>query len=659
MKKLPSLYQWKQFFKILNKKEKIAFFVFLILFLSSSIFLIFNFYFENTKIGPIHGGVHIEGVIGQPSIFINPIGPFNDVDQDLVELIFSGLMKYDPVKGLIPDLAKNYNIGEDGTYYEFYLREDVFWHDGKQFSADDVVFTIKTIQNPNFESPLIAAWAGVEVEKIDQFKVRFVLPQPNILFLENATVKILPKHIWKDIDYSNFPLHFINLQPIGTGPFKFKKIIYNQAGYVESLKLEANHYYHHGRPYLSQIIFRFFQNEEQLVEAIQKNEITGFSTSSPLINYDFLKKHFNIFYFSFLRYFAVFFNLEQTELLKEKSIRQALNYATNKKIFVEQILNNKGKVINSPILSEILVNLPVPLKIYEFNLEKAKNLLKELNFYDKDQDGFREKIIRKEPDFQFKSDLRRGSRGKEVRKLQKCLAEIPNVYPEGIISGYFGAKTKMAVIRFQEKYKQEILIPHGLKRGTGMVGASTRAKLNEICIKVPKEIIPLEFSLVTANQPLLIKTAELLKKQWQKIGVNLKIEIFDINKLKENFIKPRNYEILIFGQILNLTPDLLSFWHSGQKRYPGLNLSGYENPKVDRLLQEIRRTLDPKIRYEKYKSLQDILIKDAPAVFLFSPNYLYVVSPEIKRIEAKIITCFSQRFHNIEEWYIKTGRVWK
>ncbi len=658
MKKFPCFYQWKQFPRILNKKEKIIFFIFLVLFFSSSLFLISSFYFRNTETRPTQGGTYIEGLIGQPR-FINPIySPINDIDQDLVELVFSGLMKYGPDEKLIPDLVKDYKIKEGGSVYKFHLREDVFWHDGKQFTANDVIFTIETIQNPDFRSPLMPVWADVRVEKIDKFEVLFTLPKPYAAFLENATVGILPKHLWEDISHFDFPISILNLQPIGTGPFRFKEITRNQIGHVESIKFKANNYYHHGGPYLSTIIFRFFESRERLIEAARRGEIKGFGISPPLAEYPFFKENFNIFNFPFLRYFAVFFNLEKSEILKEKSLRQALNYGTDKEEIIRQVLNNKGTVIHSPILSEIL-NLPAPLKIYEFNLEKAKNLLEIANFYDKDQDGFREKVVRKEPDFYFKKNLRLGSRNLEVRKLQECLALFPDVYPEGKITGYFGRKTKAAVIRFQEKHKEEILLPHNLVRGTGAVKGSTRAKLNKICIEFPEEIFPLEFSLITANQPLLVKTAELLKNQWKRLGANLKVETFNIDELKEDFIRPRDYEVLLFGQSLNIIPDLFSFWHSQQRRHPGLNLSKYENPKADNLLEEIRKTLDPKIRKEKYSSLQDILIEDAPAVFLFSPNYLYIISPEVKGIKTKIIVRPSKRFHNIENWYIETKRVWK
>lgn len=216
IKKWPTKYQWRQFFKTLTKKEKVAFFTFLLLFLFSFIFLSVNFYFKNTEIAPARGGIHIEGVTGQPR-FINPVYANSDVDRDLVQLIFSGLMKYDQNLQIVPDLAERYEIEDNGRVYKFYLKENISWQDRKPLTADDVIFTIKTIQNPEFKSPYRANWVGVEAEKIDDLVVKFKLKKAYSGFLENCTLKILPKHIWENIPSENFPFEDLNLKAIGSG----------------------------------------------------------------------------------------------------------------------------------------------------------------------------------------------------------------------------------------------------------------------------------------------------------------------------------------------------------------------------------------------------------------------------------------------------------
>ena len=159
----------------------------------------------------------------------------------------------------------------------------------------------------------------------------------------------------------------------------------------------------------------------------------------------------------------------------------------------------------------------------------------------------------------------------------------------------------------------------------------------------------------------MVETANILKDQWQKLGVELEIKMLDVSTLEfeREVIKPRNYEILLFGEVLGTIPDPFPFWHSSQKIDPGLNLAVYENKKADKLLETARQTLDDNKRKETLEEFQDILIKDAPVIFLYSPDYIYLSSKKIKGIEAKNIVDPSKRFTGIENWYIKTKRVLK
>lgn len=655
IKKWPSKSQWRQFFKILTKREKILFFIFFFLALGSIIFIAINFYFGHTEIKPALGGIFIEGLIGFPR-FINPIyAPLNDIDQDLTELLFSGLMKYNERGEVVPDLAEC-EIGEEGKIYECRLKENIFWHDGQKLTADDVLFTIKIIQDPEYQSALRINWLGVEVEKISDLSIRFKLKNPYPAFLEYLTVGILPKHIWGQISAKDFSLSDQNLKPIGSGPYQFKELQKNESGKPNYLTLISNSKYYAKTPNLAQITFRFFEKEEDLIWAYRANEIQGFSILDPR-DYKFLKEVCCHYSLSLPRYFAVFLNPEKSKVLAEKEVREALNYGTNKKEILEKVLENQGKIVDSPILPEIYGFSP-PNKTYQFDLAKSKEILDKASFKE-NEEGKRIKVIKKELEFQFKSDLKIGSRGKEVEELQKCLAKDPEVYSEGEITGFFGNQTKEAVIKFQEKYKKDILEPWGFEKGTGIISKTTRDKLNEICFEKPIETLPLSFSIITVDEPFLIEMANLLKEQWKTLGAEVEIKTFDFPTLEREIIKPRNYETLLFGQVLGSILDPFPFWHSLQKVDPGLNLALYENKKVDKLLEEGRKTQDSKERARIYEEFQNLLIEDSPAVFLLNPDYIYFVSPAIKGIEVKFIANPAQRFSGIENWYIKTKRVWK
>jgi ABC-type transport system substrate-binding protein len=662
--KWPSRDQWKQFLKILDKRERVIFFTLLTLAISSFLFISVKLYFDNTEIVPSLGGVYVEGIVGQPEL-INPIyASPNDADRDLVQLIFSGLMEYDSEGNLYPALAQNYpEIKENGKVFEVSLRDNLSWDDGSPLTADDVIFTIKTIQNDSYKSPLRPVWLGVEVEKISDKIIRFTIENPSASFIENLTLKIIPKHIWQDKTFNDFKLAPYNLL-VGSGPFKFKEI--KQASrkdggmFIEFIALTRNPNYFSDTPKIQEIKFYFFNTEESLNAELKSKKIKGFSISSisSLKNYSSLRNNrFSEEHISQPRYFAVFFNPEKSKALVEINVRKALNYGTNKKEIIDKIFSGQGKTVDSPILPEIL-GFSSPSLTYEFDMEKAKKLLDDAGFTITPE-GKREKTVRKEADFSFKSELKTGSQGKEVEELQKCLAKDPDIYPEGEITGFFGNSTKKAVIKFQEKYAKEILEPSGLKEGTGMVGSATRKKLNELCAKPIEEILTLDFSLMTVDQPLMIEMANVLKEQWKILGVDIQIKKFDIATLESDIIKKRGYDMLLFGEVLSFIPDPLPFWHSSLIKDPGLNLALYENKDVDKILEEARQILDSSVRAQKYEEFQNILIADAPVVFLCNPDYIYFLSNEIKGVNIKKIVDPSKRFAGIENWYIFTKRVLK
>jgi len=471
-------------------------------------------------------------------------------------------MKYTPTGDIVPDLIKKYDILNEGKNYEICLKEKIFWSDGKPITSDDVIFTIKTIQNPDYKSPLRGVWVGIETERISNSCFRLKLKEPYIGFIENLSLKIIPKHIWENITAEAFPISSIIFYPITSGPYKLGKINTTKQGKFISAELIPNSLYSKEKPYISKIIFSA-EKEKKTNE-----KMAEYSFDTP-------------------RYFAAFFNLNHP-LLKSKSIRQALNYGIDKKEILKKIFPQNTEIVESPILPNFYHFNP-PDKIYEFNKTKAIELLEKEGFKP-DENGKRFKKIIKKSSFEFKNNLKINSQGEEVKKLQECLKK-ENLFTEDI-NGNFGEKTKNAVIGFQEKYKDEILKPNNLEKGTGEVRGLTIKKLNEICFPPSEEIVYLSFSIATVNQEEMKKIAEELKKFMDEIGVKIEIKTFDVSTFEKDIIKPRNFDIILFGEVYGLSIDPLPFWHSLQKEDPGLNLSGYENEQADKLLEEGRKTFD-------------------------------------------------------------------
>ncbi|MFA6437603.1 MAG: ABC transporter substrate-binding protein [Candidatus Paceibacterota bacterium] len=539
--------------RIFNQKEMALARIFVFLIILSSLGLLINIHLSSTRILPNNGGIYREAIIGYPQ-YLNPILSYSsDTDRDIVKLIYSGLTKFDPDGNIVPDLAEDFIIDDSGKNYTFYLRKNIYWHNNIPFSVDDIVFTIKTIQNPEYNSPLRFNWDGVEIEKINDLTVRFKLKNPYAPFLTNTTVGILPKHIWENLSPRDFYLSKANLEPIGTGPFKFDNIKKGTGKIIETLTIERNNQYYLKKPYLEKLIFVFQNGEKKLIEALNQNKVDAIALGSGFYKKNIKKQERFNFYSPLLpRYFAAFINQEKNSLLANQNVRIALSYATNKELIIKEVFNDEALRIEGPFPQYLLPEKhSSSSSIYEYNLDKAKKYLEKIN--------------------------------KESLNIVLTFPDIPE----------------------------------------------------------------------------LAKTAEILQSSWQEAGFRVKISLVPPTEIIDSIIRQRNYEILIFGQVLNLDPDPFSFWHSSQKNDPGLNLSLYQNKAVDAILKNARGELDAEKRLKLYGDLSSQITKDIPAVFLYSPKYLYVVNDKIKGIKTTKINLPADRFASVENWYIETRRVKK
>ncbi|MEK7579918.1 MAG: ABC transporter substrate-binding protein [Patescibacteria group bacterium] len=555
--------QIKNLVAFFSKKERYLVIGLSALVLASVIALPIGFYISITKAGPDYGGSFTEGLVGEPR-FINPLLLSSDTDRDLAQLIYSGLLKNDGQGNFVPDLAENFNISDNGLVYSFNLRKNVRWSDGAALTADDVIFTIKTNQDPDFLTPQRINWQGVEAVKIDDYTVEFRLKNPYAQFINNLNLGIMPQHLWSDVKPANFFLYELNLKPIGLGPYKFSKLKKDKTGRLTSYELVANKDYFLGRSYIDSIEFKFYQTEEELIQAFNFSGVQSLSGISPtnLKNLRFPGK-VKMHKLKIPRYFAVFFNQTQSDALSDKNVRLSLAHAVDKNKIIA-LISDGGFKVDSPILPEVFDDFGGTIKLYDYNPEFSRQVLENSLWRDKDSDGFREKNDKN-----------------------------------------------------------------------------------------------LEIELVIPSRKELVEIGQELKKDWEAIGARVNLKNLPINELQQNYIQPRSYEALLFGEVLNVEPDPFSFWHSSQKKDPGLNLALYDNRGADKLLEEARQNLNPVARAGKYKDFQNLVIEDLPAIFLYSPNYFYPQAKKIKGFEDKLLGLPSERFANIEKWHIETKRVRK
>lgn len=171
-------------------------------------------------------------------------------------------------------------------------------------------------------------------------------------------------------------------------------------------------------------------------------------------------------------------------------------------------------------------------------------------------------------------------------------------------------------------------------------------------------ITRLTFSITTGDTPELKQTAENIQKTFAEYGITVELKVYETGPLNQ-IIRSRKYEALFFGQVINHESDLFAFWHSTQRTDPGLNIAMYSNSKADILLESAQKILNEDDRMNKYSQLKNILDTDMPAIFIYSPEYIYAHFDKVHMPESMNITTSPDRFNNIYSWYRDTDEIWK
>jgi peptide/nickel transport system substrate-binding protein len=343
-------------------------------------------YTTTTVIVPDSGGTYVEGVAGRPS-YINPLlCQFNQVDTDLVALIFTGLTDLNERGEIAPSLARAWDISDGGLVYTFYLRRDVLWHDGEPFTADDVLFTVGAMQDQDYQGPpdLSELWRTVVAEKINDYTITFTLQAPLATFLDYTTIGVLPEHVLSSVPASELPSDQFSVRPVGTGMFKIAEV---SGDYVI---LEANPDYHGEKPLLSKIEFKFYPDYQSVFTAYQQGEVEGISEVLPEDLPRVREAEYLDLYTARLSgYTLVFLNLD-LPIFEKKEVRQALLWGIDRQRILDQILDGQGVVAHSPIMPDSWAyNYDVAQ--YPYNPDKAADLLTEAGWVDENHDGVREK----------------------------------------------------------------------------------------------------------------------------------------------------------------------------------------------------------------------------------------------------------------------------
>lgn len=349
--------------------------------------------------------VLIEGVImGEGNLSrINPLLPTNNqLEIDLAQLMYFPLVRVGPEGVVIPILAQSWEeIDTEGKEYKFHLRNDVLWHDGEQFDADDVMasFSVLKLLEADVRTKYTSLASGLEIVKEDNYTLTFKLKNRIPTFFEDISIGILPEHILRDVSISTFSWAKFNLHPVGTGPFKLtalsdKKIVF-----------QANEKYFGQKPYIQTLELRMYENGDDAIEAIKNGEIHLLADPSTAIlseldgwsNIKTIKSASQ-----YRRYLALYFNMKEgaIDIFKDKVVRQAISNAISRDTIISNV-EGAGEEAMGPIpVNSWAYNEDA--KRYRYNVEEAKAMLEKSGWEEKEVGG---KIVRMKDDVVLRFEL--------------------------------------------------------------------------------------------------------------------------------------------------------------------------------------------------------------------------------------------------------------
>lgn len=340
---------------------------------------------ENNNSEPVEGGDLILAGTAGPNTF-NSYYTTQGSDSAMAGLMFDSLNDIDEEGQPVPQLAEDWDISEDGLEITFHLREDVEWHDGKPFTADDVVFTYNIPLSDEYTGPRGSYFSSIDkVEALDEYTVKLTMNEANAqLFVRTTVYPILPKHLLEEVPISELDRHEFNTKnPIGTGPFKFEE--WKQGQYV---KFVANENYYKGRPYLDSITRKEVPDSNAMLAQFKAGEIDMLGVSSEDIPEARAMEEegtATLLSSPSASYNMIQYNLKNP-LFEDKKVRQALTHALNREEMVEVVLNGNGEVAHSPGIPFLWAfNEDVPK--FEYDPEKAKQLLAEAGWSETNDEG--------------------------------------------------------------------------------------------------------------------------------------------------------------------------------------------------------------------------------------------------------------------------------
>ena len=303
---------------------------------------------------PEQGGVYTEGLVGSLGR-LNPLLDWNNpADRDVDRLLFSGLVKFDERGMPQADLAEAWGVAQDGTIYNFSIRQDAVWHDGEPVTADDVIFTIERMKGAGsfYPQDIKDLWGTIEVTKLNDKNIKFTLPEPFVPFMDYLTFGVLPRHLLESVPPEQMESAEFNINPVGSGPYRFDQLLVDD-GQITGVVLTLSSTYYDKAPFIEQVVFRYYPTSVDALEAYRQGDVLSVSQiTADVLGAALEEPNLSIYTSRMPRMSLVLFNLNNPEVafLQNAQVRRALMLGINRPYIVNTFLQGQAIIANGPIL---------------------------------------------------------------------------------------------------------------------------------------------------------------------------------------------------------------------------------------------------------------------------------------------------------------------
>ena len=296
-----------------------------------------------------------EGLVGSVQR-LNPVfAHLNPVDRDLTSLIFQGLFATDQYGAPVLDLAESLTISGDDLEYVLALRQDITWQDGIAFGANDVIYTMSLLSDPDYAaySPSADFWRTVETQKLGDHLLRFRLAQPLASFPRYLTIGILPEHALRGTTISALATHPFNLSPIGTGAYQLGELRADASGKIGAILLQLSPVYEaregaQNSYQLRELLFNLYANADDALQAYRRGEVdvlANLGSRAELLSLPQARLHTSIDATAQI----LIFNWEEQQFA-DRRLRRALALGLNQMALVEAHLAGQAMYADSPLI---------------------------------------------------------------------------------------------------------------------------------------------------------------------------------------------------------------------------------------------------------------------------------------------------------------------